>query len=104
MSEEERLVIIRFGRDWDPDCMRQDEVLYRKKPLHPLLLVALADPTSIQASPIVSKTSPLSTSAISTKYPTSNRCTLYDPVTLMFSFRNKHMMCDFGTVNNNKLN
>ena len=30
MSEEERLVIIRFGRDWDPDCMRQDEVLYRK--------------------------------------------------------------------------
>ncbi len=29
MSEEERLVVIRFGRDWDPDCMRQDEVLYR---------------------------------------------------------------------------
>ncbi len=30
MSEEERLVVIRFGRDWDPDCMRQDEVLYRQ--------------------------------------------------------------------------
>ena len=29
MSEEERLVVIRFGRDWDPDCMRQDEILYR---------------------------------------------------------------------------
>ena len=29
MSEEDRLVVIRFGRDWDPDCMRQDEVLYR---------------------------------------------------------------------------
>ena len=29
LSEEERLVVIRFGRDWDPDCMRQDEVLYR---------------------------------------------------------------------------
>lgn len=28
MSEEERLVVIRFGRDVDPDCMRQDEVLY----------------------------------------------------------------------------
>ena len=42
MSEEERLVIIRFGRDWDPDCMRQDEVLYRKSILsflipHPLI-------------------------------------------------------------------
>ena len=29
LSEEERLVVIRFGRDHDPDCMRQDEVLYR---------------------------------------------------------------------------
>lgn len=28
LTEEERLVVIRFGRDWDPDCMRQDEVLY----------------------------------------------------------------------------
>ncbi|RQM04640.1 hypothetical protein DH86_00004147 [Scytalidium sp. 3C] len=58
LSEEERLVIIRFGRDWNPDCMRQDEVLYQ----------------------------------------------LYDPMTIMFFFRNKHMMCDFGTGNNNKLN
>jgi DIM1 family U5 snRNP protein len=29
MSEEERLVIIRFGRDWDKDCMAQDEILFR---------------------------------------------------------------------------
>lgn len=29
MSEDDRLVVIRFGRDWDPDCMRQDEMLYR---------------------------------------------------------------------------
>lgn len=29
LSEEDRLVVIRFGRDSDPDCMRQDEVLYR---------------------------------------------------------------------------
>jgi hypothetical protein len=43
MSEDERLVIIRFGRDWDPDCMRQDEVLYRQYPSLPdrrLLLTA----------------------------------------------------------------
>ena len=33
MSEEERLVVIRFGRDYDPDCMRQDEVLYRSLPI-----------------------------------------------------------------------
>lgn len=29
LSEEDRLVLIRFGRDWDPDCMRQDEMLYK---------------------------------------------------------------------------
>ena len=29
LSEEDRLVVIRFGRDHDQDCMRQDEVLYK---------------------------------------------------------------------------
>lgn len=29
LSEDERLVVIRFGRDHDEACMRQDEVLYK---------------------------------------------------------------------------
>ena len=29
LSEEDRLVVIRFGRDTDPDCMKMDEVLYK---------------------------------------------------------------------------
>jgi U5 snRNP protein, DIM1 family len=29
---------------------------------------------------------------------------LYDPITLIFFFCNKHVMCDVGTGNNNKLN
>ena len=29
---------------------------------------------------------------------------LYDPCTVLFFWRNKHMLCDFGTGNNNKLN
>lgn len=28
---------------------------------------------------------------------------LYDPMTIIFFFRNKHMMCDFGTGNNTVL-
>ncbi|KAJ4304316.1 hypothetical protein N0V88_001929 [Collariella sp. IMI 366227] len=29
LVEEERVVVIRFGRDHDPDCMRQDEALFK---------------------------------------------------------------------------
>ncbi len=29
---------------------------------------------------------------------------LYDPCTVMFFYRNKHMMIDLGTGNNNKIN
>eukprot|EP00353_Schmidingerella_taraikaensis_P004871 CAMPEP_0185581424 /NCGR_PEP_ID=MMETSP0434-20130131/18301_1 /TAXON_ID=626734 ORGANISM="Favella taraikaensis, Strain Fe Narragansett Bay" /NCGR_SAMPLE_ID=MMETSP0434 /ASSEMBLY_ACC=CAM_ASM_000379 /LENGTH=70 /DNA_ID=CAMNT_0028199949 /DNA_START=217 /DNA_END=426 /DNA_ORIENTATION=+ len=28
---------------------------------------------------------------------------LYDPMTVMFFFRNRHIMVDFGTGNNNKM-
>lgn len=40
-----------------------------------------------------------------TKVPDFNTMyELYDPVTIMFFFRNKHMMIDLGTGNNNKIN
>lgn len=85
MSEEERLVVIRFGRDWDPDCMRQDEVLYR-----------IADRVKNFAVIYVCDLD---------QVPDFKQMyELYDPMTIMFFFRNKHMMCDFGTGNNNKLN
>ena len=32
MEDQERIVVIRFGRDGDPDCMRQDEILYSMPP------------------------------------------------------------------------
>ena len=85
MSEEDRLVVIRFGRDWDPDCMRQDEILYRiADKVKNFAVIYLCDIDEV---------------------PDFNKMyELYDTVTIMFFFRNKHMMCDFGTGNNNKLN
>ncbi|TAQ88375.1 hypothetical protein B7494_g3296 [Chlorociboria aeruginascens] len=85
ITEEERLVVIRFGRDWDPDCMRQDEVLYRIADLvKNFAVIYVCDLDQV---------------------PDFNQMyELYDKCTLMFFFRNKHMMCDFGTGNNNKLN
>ncbi|TDZ14686.1 Mitosis protein dim1 [Colletotrichum orbiculare MAFF 240422] len=85
LSEEERLVVIRFGRDGDSECMRQDEVLYRiSDRVKNFAVVYVCDIDQV---------------------PDFNQMyELYDPCTIMFFFRNKHMMVDFGTGNNNKLN
>jgi DIM1 family U5 snRNP protein len=85
LSEDERLVVIRFGRDWDPDCMRQDEVLFRiQERVRNFAAVYVCDIDQVPD--------------FNTMYE------LYDPCTILFFFRNKHMMVDFGTGNNNKLN
>ncbi|KFZ22985.1 hypothetical protein V502_02533 [Pseudogymnoascus sp. VKM F-4520 (FW-2644)] len=85
MNEDERLVVIRFGRDYSQDCMRQDEVLFK-----------IADRVKNFAVIYVCDLE---------EVPDFKQMyELYDPMTIMFFFRNKHMMCDFGTGNNNKLN
>jgi len=85
LSEEERLVVIRFGRDSDPDCMAMDEVLFKcADRVKNFAVIYLCDLDEVKD--------------FNAMYE------LYDPMTLMFFFRNKHMMCDFGTGNNNKLN
>jgi DIM1 family U5 snRNP protein len=102
MSEEDRLVVIRFGRDWDPDCMRQDEVLYRE-------FISL-DTHHIASNIMLGIADKVKNFAVIylcdiDQVPDFNKMyELYDPVTVMFFFRNKHMMCDFGTGNNNKMN
>lgn len=103
MSEEDRLVVIRFGRDWDPDCMRQDEVLYR-------MSSTISESLSSSLTPLIGIADRVKNFAVIylcdiDQVPDFNKMyELYDPVTVMFFFRNKHMMCDFGTGNNNKMN
>jgi DIM1 family U5 snRNP protein len=115
MSEEERLVVIRFGRDWDPDCMRQDEVLYRMfRPAHIYYLVTdfplhgkrvlCADIRGAGIADRVKNFAVIYVCDLDQVPDFKQMYELYDPMTLMFFFRNKHMMCDFGTGNNNKLN
>lgn len=40
LSEEDRLVVIRFGHDYDPVCMQMDEVQHGPQSLSFLLLLA----------------------------------------------------------------
>ncbi len=85
LNEEERVVIIRFGHDWDPDCMKMDESLHAvQNKLKNMAVFYVVDIS---------------------KVPDFNKMyELYDPVTLMFFYRNKHIMIDLGTGNNNKIN
>lgn len=82
LSEEERLVIIRFGDELHPDVMRMDETLFK----------------------IAERIRNFAVVYITDVHDFDELYELYDDVTVMFFWRNKHMMCDFGTGDNNKLN
>ena len=85
LSEEDRVVVIRFGTDYDPTCMQMDEVLLKiSEDVRNFAVVYLVD---IEEVP-----------DFNTMYE------LYDPCTVMFFYRNKHIMIDLGTGNNNKIN
>ncbi|KAI5453720.1 U4/U6-U5 snRNP complex subunit dib1 [Naganishia albida] len=85
LAEEDRVVVIRFGHDWDESCMIMDETLYQvQAKVQNFAVIYLVDIT---------------------KVPDFNKMyELYDPCTLMFFYRNKHIMIDLGTGNNNKIN
>uniref|UniRef100_A0A061QPV1 U5 snRNP protein, DIM1 family n=3 Tax=Tetraselmis sp. GSL018 TaxID=582737 RepID=A0A061QPV1_9CHLO len=85
LAEEERVVVIRFGHDWDETCMEMDEIISsvadKCKNFAVFYLVDISEVPDFN-----------------TMYE------LYDPCTTMFFFRNKHIMIDLGTGNNNKIN
>ncbi|GAA5840867.1 hypothetical protein JCM9279_001246 [Rhodotorula babjevae] len=120
LAEESRVVVIRFGHDWDSDCMRHDETLLRTaEKVKNMAVIYTVDITQV---------------------PDFNKMyELYDPCTTMFFYvrlalplllpepseecrmpartlltclpsssldpqRNKHIMVDLGTGNNNKVN
>jgi DIM1 family U5 snRNP protein len=85
IGEEDQVVIIRFGHDWDEQCMLMDECLAGvSDKIKNYAVVYLVDITEV--------------SDFNTMYE------LYDPCTIMFFYRNKHIMVDLGTGNNNKIN
>lgn len=85
LSEEDRLVAIRFGTDTNKQCMEMDRTL--EKIVHKVAnysAVYLVDNKKV--------------------VDFNNMYELYDECTVMFFFRNQHMMIDLGTGNNNKIN
>ena len=85
LSEDDRIVVIRFGDPTVREVMAMDELLYK-------------------AAPLVSQFAVVYTCDTTVVRDFNDMYELWDPVTVMFFYRNKHMMVDFGTGNNNKLN
>lgn len=85
LGEEERVVVLRFGHDYDPVCMVMDETLAGcADQIKNFAVIFLVDISQVPD--------------FNTMYE------LYDPCTIMFFYRNKHIMIDLGTGNNNKIN
>ncbi|CCK68389.1 U4/U6-U5 snRNP complex subunit DIB1 KNAG_0A07360 [Huiozyma naganishii CBS 8797] len=85
VQEDEKLVVVRFGHDQSKECALTDELLYSvSEKVSRFVSIYLVDIEEV---------------------PDFNEMyELDDPCCLMFFYKNKHMMCDFGTGNNNKLN
>ncbi|KAJ1921427.1 U4/U6-U5 snRNP complex subunit dib1 [Mycoemilia scoparia] len=84
ITEEEKVVIMRFGHDWDSTCMVMDETLHRiSEKIKNFAVIYVVDISEV---------------------PDFNKMyELYDQCTVMFFYRNKHIMVDLGTGNNNKI-
>ena len=83
VTEENRVVVVRFGSDSDPDCMVQDEVLAKlADDVKNFAVVYLVDTTEVPDFNVM--------------YELEKPC-------VMFFFRNRHIMVDLGTGNNNKI-
>ena len=85
LSEDDRLVVIRFGEDNNRECMTTDEMLYKiAEDVVNFAVIYLVDIK---------------------KVPDFNELyELEDPCSVMIFFRNKRIMVDCGTGNNHKIN
>ena len=85
LSEEDRLVIIRFGQNEHPDCLLMDNLLSSIAERIKLFAVTyLVDIRQVQDF--------------------NDMYELVDPFCFMIFCRNQHIKIDMGTGNNNKIN
>ncbi|KAL6941863.1 U4/U6-U5 snRNP complex subunit dib1 [Hanseniaspora vineae] len=85
LHDQDRLVLVRFGRPQEKECMIIDEVLFQvAEKVRNFAAIYLCDIDEVPDF--------------------NDMYNLHDdPVTIMFFWRNKHMVCDFGTGENNKM-
>lgn len=83
-KEEDRVVVVRWGKDSDATCMIMDETLMKVAELVKNFAVVYLVDTSVVKD-------------FNEDYQLTDACSV------MFFFRDKHIMVDMGTGNNNKI-
>ncbi|KAL8149833.1 hypothetical protein AgCh_006738 [Apium graveolens] len=84
LGEKERVVVIRFSHHWDETCMQMDEVLALvAETIKNFAVIYVVNITEVPDFNVVYE--------------------LYNPSTVMFFFRNKHIRIDLGTGNNDNI-
>ena len=88
-SEEDRVVVIRFGHDWDPQCMTMDETLYSvAEKVQNFAVIYLTDITEVPDFNKVCKYLVFSAWRMLTLFCIPCQMyELYDPCTVMFFYR-----------------
>jgi len=121
-SEEDRVVVLRFGHDWDSQCMTMDETLYSvAEKVQNFAVIYLVDITQVpdfnKASHILFPSPPnlvwTSMIYLDVRIVWSMHCYVLLSVSAplvnkegsIYYVRvsNKHIMIDLGTGNNNKM-
>ncbi|CEQ41450.1 SPOSA6832_03160 [Sporobolomyces salmonicolor] len=107
LAEESRVVVIRFGHDWDSQCMAHDETLLGvAEKVKNFAVIYTVDITAVPDFTKVCSPSfmPIYRQVLNKHARLAQMYELYDACTTMFFYRNKHIMIDLGTGNNNKIN
>ena len=82
-SEEDRVVVIRFGHDWDAQCMVMDETLYAvSEKVQNFAVIYLCDITQV---PDFNKV--CISRVLKCALTDAQMYELYDPCTVMFFYR-----------------
>ena len=90
------MVVIRFGHDWDSQCMTMDETLYGvAEKVQNFAVIYLCDITQV---PDFNKVCPPLLSSSLSRLSGWQMYELYDPCTVMFFYRSVHPALHLAAV------
>ena len=120
-SEEDRIVVIRFGHDWDSQCMTMDETLYAvAEKVQNFAVIYLCDITEVPDFNKVCLLMFIFALRVLIMFRRCTNCMTHARLCssigaengistsifnskISFPLSNKHIMIDLGTGNNNKM-